>query len=116
MLRTTWSSWVPESKSVPLAPDSRRWASMAPRVASPTDRSVLPATSPSETWLSSTQPTRETTTAERTSVLTTTRAWMERLQKVQTPRAERPRAALLTASTTFTAYAEALSGKMRPRD
>src|SRR3954454_22129932 len=81
-VETSCVSWVLASKSLPLAADNRLWASAVARVDSATDDLVLLSTSPSVIWCSSTQPTSETTTADRRSVLITTRAWMDRRQTV----------------------------------
>ncbi len=84
-------SWVLASKSLPLAADSRRCASAVARVASATEDSVLLRTRPSVICCSSTQPTSETTTADSSSVLITTRAWMDRRQHGHGPAQRRPR-------------------------
>src|SRR3954449_5503584 len=76
-VETSWVSWVLASKSLPLAAESRRWASAVARVASATEELVLLSTRPSVTWWRSTQPTIEITTAESSSVLITTRDWMD---------------------------------------
>jgi hypothetical protein len=75
-------SWVPASKSLPLAAESRLCASAVARAASATDESVLLSTSPAVICWSSTHPTRRTTTEESSRVLSTTRAWMERRHTV----------------------------------
>src|SRR3954447_10127353 len=81
-VETSCVNWVLASKSLPLAADNRRCASAVARVDSATDESVLLSTSPSVIWRSSTQPTSQTTTADRQRVLITTRAWMDGRQTV----------------------------------
>ncbi len=75
-------SWALASKSVPLAAESRPCASAVARVASATDEWVLLVTRPLVICCSSTHPTSETTTADSSRVLITTRAWMERRHTV----------------------------------
>ena len=79
-METSWLTWVRASKSLPLAADSRLCASAVARAASATEESVLATTRPVVICRRSTQPTRDTTTAHSSSVLITTRAWMERRQ------------------------------------
>ena len=83
-MATSWVSWVLASKSLPFAAESRRCASAVARVVSLTAESVLLCTSPSVICWRSTQPTSETTTADSSSVLITTRAWIERRHTVAT--------------------------------
>src|SRR6476659_2275844 len=97
-VETSWVSWVLASKSLPLAAESRRCASAVARLASATDESVLLRTRPSVICWSSTHPTSETTTADSSRVLMTTRAWMERRQIVPTERSPDPRAARRSSS------------------
>jgi len=72
-------------------------------------------TRPCSTWRSRNQPTAVTTTADSSSVLTTTRAWMDRRQKVKTLaeglRQARPAVAisLLTGAAGLVAHAAHVS-------
>src|SRR3954470_1572430 len=79
---TSWLSWEPASRSLLPAADRRRCASAVARAASATEESVFPFTSPPVICWRSTHPTSETTTADSSSVLSSTRAWMDRRHAV----------------------------------
>src|SRR3954453_14318613 len=64
-VETSCVSWVIASKWLPLAADNPNRGSEVARLGSATDESVLLSTSPSVIWRSSTQPTSETTPADR---------------------------------------------------